>query len=194
MRAAVTTRYGPPEVLQIREVDKSVPKDNEVLIKVHATSVTVADTRMRGFRVPPSFWIPASQHPERAEGADLRRLRERRHLPVQLAKHYGAEVTGVCSTANLELVRSLGADRVIDYTREDLARDGAIYDVAFDAVGKARLRDCMRSLKKGGAYLQAVATPRMSARMRWAGLINGKRRSAGTPTKERTVWTFSASL
>lgn len=94
---------------------------------------------------------------------------------VQPAKHFGAEVTGVCNAANLELVRSLGADLVIDYAGEDLSKDGAIYDVVFDAVGKARLGNYMRSLKREGVYIQAVATPGMSARMRWAGPVRGKK-------------------
>ncbi len=78
---------------------------------------------------------------------------------MQLAKHLGAEVTGVCSTVNLDLVRSLGADRVIDYTKEDFSKEGGIYDVVLDAVGKSPLSASMRSLKKGGYYLQVLAPP-----------------------------------
>jgi NADPH:quinone reductase-like Zn-dependent oxidoreductase len=73
---------------------------------------------------------------------------------VQLAKSFGADVTGVCSTKNVELVRSLGADQVIDYTREDFTRNGETYDVIFDAVGKTSFRHCRRSLKPGGAYCE----------------------------------------
>ncbi len=75
---------------------------------------------------------------------------------VQLARHFGAEVTGVCSTTNLELVRSLGADKVIDYTKEDLAKSGETYDIIFDTVGKSPFSGCIRSLKKKGSYLRAV--------------------------------------
>jgi NADPH:quinone reductase-like Zn-dependent oxidoreductase len=76
---------------------------------------------------------------------------------VQLAKHFGARVTGVCSTANLDLVRSLGADEVIDYTQEDFSRAGRVYDVIFDTVGKSGFRRSMRSLKRGGCYVFAAS-------------------------------------
>jgi NADPH:quinone reductase-like Zn-dependent oxidoreductase len=78
---------------------------------------------------------------------------------VQLARSFGAEVTGVCSTTNVELVKSLGTDQVIDYTKEDFTRSGETYDLIFDTVGKSSLAECLRSLKKEGSYLQAVAGP-----------------------------------
>jgi NADPH:quinone reductase-like Zn-dependent oxidoreductase len=105
---------------------------------------------------------------------------------VQLASSFGAEVTGVCSTANVELVKALGVDTVIDYTQEDFSKSGVTYDVIFDAVGKSSFSGCMRSLKKEGIYLQAVATPALNVRMRWTALTSGKTLIGGTaiPTTE----------
>jgi NADPH:quinone reductase-like Zn-dependent oxidoreductase len=99
---------------------------------------------------------------------------------VQLAKYFGAEVIGVCSTANIDLVKSLGADRVIDYTKEDFTQKGEKYDVILDAVGKASFSGCMRSLKKEGTYLQVVAAPAKSIRMRLTGLTSSKTLIGGT--------------
>jgi NADPH:quinone reductase-like Zn-dependent oxidoreductase len=272
MRVIVCTKYGPPDVLQIKEIEKPVPKNNEVFVRVKATTVTQADTRVRGFRVPLSFWVPARfalgvTKPKRPVlgtelagvvegiGKDVRKFKEGdqvfaltghdlgcyaefRCVPedgvmvqkpvklsfeeaaaipmggltalhflrkgnvergqrvliygasgsigtyaVQLAKHFGAVVTGVCSTTNLDLVHSLGADKVIDYTKEDFSTEGGIYDVVFDTVGKSSLPASMRSLKKGGCYLQALAPPGVNIRMRWAAMTTGNRMVGGMMTE-----------
>jgi NADPH:quinone reductase-like Zn-dependent oxidoreductase len=246
MKAIVATKYGPPEVLQLQEVGKPTPKANEILVKVHATTVNVGDCRMRSFNVPPLFWLPARitlgftkpKNPifgmelageVEAVGQDVKRFKvgdqvfastfeenfgahaEYKCLPedgavvtkphnvsyeeattlplgantalyflkkgniqlgqkvlingasgsvgsfaVQLAKHFGAEVTGVCSTRNVELVKSLGADKVIDYTHEDFTKNSESYDIILDAVGKTTFSQCKSSLKNKGYYLHTV--------------------------------------
>ncbi len=273
MKAVVCTRYGPPEVLQFSDVATPVPKENEILVKVFATTVTVADFRCRSFTVPPSFWIPARlalglTKPKfgilgaevagnvETVGKNVRRfkkgdpifastghrfggyaeflcldpegkdivvapkpvnvtyeqaaavplggqtalyfIREAHIQPgqsvlingasgsvgtfaIQLAKHFGAVVTGVCGPTNLELVRSLGADHVIDYTREDFTKNGRRYDAVFDAVGKASVDDCVRSLTDDGTLLHAVATPDVVLFAQWATFRSRKKFVGGGP-------------
>lgn len=284
MKAVVYEQYGPPDVLEFREIEKPTPKDNEVLIKVSVTTVTVADSRVRGFIVPPSYWLPARialgmTKPKNAilgmelageiesVGKDVTRfkpgdqvfastiehgfsayaeykclpedgllakrpasvtceqattlpiggrtalyfLREANIQPgqkvliygasgsvgtfaVQLARYFGAEVTGVCSSANLELVKSLGADRVIDYTQEDFTQNGETYDVIFDTVGKASYTGCLKSLKKDGTYLQAMASPGIELRMRWTAMTSGKKLVGGGPPPKSEDLVFLKEL
>ncbi len=251
MRAVVCRRYGPPEVLEIQQVEKPVPKDHEVLIKVHATTVHRGDVRIRRFDVPRgqrlmarlvlgftrpknpilgmelagevesvgkdvtlfepgdgvfaftgwglgayAEYVCVREKPRRSLTKDgmlakkptnmtfeeaaagaatggvtaLRVLRKANirsgdevliygasgsvgTYAVQLAKSFGAHVTGVCSTANLDLVRSLGADRVIDYTQQDFTQGDETYDVVFDAVGKLSPSQAKAPLRKTGVYL-----------------------------------------
>ena len=246
MKAIVATKYGGPEVLQLREVQKPTPKDNELLIKVHATTVTAGDFRMRSFTVPPLFWLPARitlgftkpKHPifgmelageVEAVGKDvtkfkvgdqvfastltenfgayaeykcmpeqgmvakkpanmayeeaaavpigattgLRLLRKGNTLTsvrgqkvliygasgsvgtyaIQLVRYFGAEVTGVCSPANLDMVKSLGADQVLDYTKEDFSSREERYDLIFDTVGKFPKSKYSKALAPNGTYI-----------------------------------------
>lgn len=235
MRAVVHDRYGGPEVLRLEDVQQPVPKEDEVLVKVHATTVNRTDCGTRAAQPVISRVFTGLHRPKRrilgtelageveAVGLAVKEfkvgdqvfgmrsgahaeyvcVREDRPLApkpanmsfeeaaavcdgaiialtclsradvrkgrsiliygasgsigtaaVQLAKYFQADVTAVCNTKNLELVRSLGADQVIDYTQEDFTKNGKTYDVIFDAVGKHSFRRCRRSLRPGGTYIE----------------------------------------
>ena len=246
MKAIVCTKYGSPDVLQLKEVEKPAPKEDEVLIRVHAATVTRGDVMLR--KLHPLLFLPLLLFGTRRKkipghefagviesaGKAVKRFREGDQvfgtttglnvganaeyvcLPeewpsgvvvikpanmsyeeaaavpvggmaalyilnkggilrgqkvliygasgsvgtyaVQLARYFGAEVTGVCSTANLELVKSLGADQVIHYTREDFTKSGEMYDVLFDAAGKTSFSRCKIALKKEGSYLSVKSS------------------------------------
>ncbi len=110
---------------------------------------------------------------------------------VQLARYYGAEVIGVCSTTNLELVKSLGADKVIDYTKEDFTKNGETYDIVFDAVGKSSFSRCKGSLAQEGVYLSAVMLP---VQQRWLSMTTGKKVIGGTAIEKTENLIFLKEL
>lgn len=270
MKAIVWTKYGSPDVLQLQEVEKPTPKDNEVLIKVHAATASTADTEFRRLKLPLLFAIPLRLYigfkkPNRitilgtefageigSAGKDVTRYKpgdqvfgytglamgtyaefmclaekssgmagvlakkpvnmsyeEAAAVPfgglealhslgkanvqrgqkvlivgaggsigtwtVQLAKLYGAEVTGVDKPGKFEMLRLIGADHVIDYTREDFTKNGETYDAILDTIGKSPFSGSIRSLKENGTYFNANPGLLGGVRRRWASKRSGKK-------------------
>jgi NADPH:quinone reductase-like Zn-dependent oxidoreductase len=275
MKAIVYEKYGPPEVLQLKEVERPVPKDNEVLIRVYAATVGLSDlmtrkgapflTRFFTGLVRPKNPILGAEFAGEIEavgndvklfkkgdqvfGADLSGLgayAEYKCLPedgvlaikpanvtwaeaapvcgalaawnfltdqatiqrgqkvlingasgsigttaVQIARYFGAEVTGVCSTTNLELVKSLGADQVIDYTQEDFTKSGQTWDVIFDAENKSSFSQCKGSLTQKGVYLKTFPGLTILLQMLWTSKIGSKKAKISAtglrPVPERLI-------
>ena len=272
MKAVVYTEYGPPDVLQLKEIEAPAPKDNEILIRVYATSVNIGDIWARNFKaitpsrftMPFPLWLPSRMYfgftkPKinilgsefagkvEAAGKDVKRFKkgdpvfgyrgqrmganaeylcmpekglvaikpanmtyeEAATVPygaltalsllrkvnmqrgqkvlingasggigsaaVQLAKYFGAEVTGVCGTPRLEFVKALGADKVIDYTREDFTKNGETYDLVFDILGKSSFSSCKNSLNRNGIYLLASFKMKQLFQMLWTSRTDGKK-------------------
>lgn len=283
MKAIVYERYGPPEVLELREVAKPTPKDNEVLIKTYATTVTTGDWRVRSLNVPVGFGLIGRlvlgvSRPRQPilgtelageielVGKDVKKFKtgdqvfafsgasmgchaEYKCMPedgavalkpanltydeaaaisfggttalnffrrgklqsgekvlvngasggvgtaaVQLARHFGANVTGVCSTANVELVRSLGANHVIDYTKEDFTRNGETYDVIVDIAGTAPFSRSKGSLKEGGRLLLVLGGLPDMLQIPWISLTSNKRVIAGPAAERAEDLRFLAKL
>jgi NADPH:quinone reductase-like Zn-dependent oxidoreductase len=284
MKAIVWTKYGPPDVLQLREVEKPTPQKDEILIRIVATTVTAGDSEMRSLKfpivlsIPMRIWlgfikpkgttIPGSELAGEIEaiGVDVKQFKvgdqvfgstgmgfganaeyiclpekpdgmeggvaikpanmtyeEAATVPfggrdalhflrkgniqsgqkilingaggsigtyaIQLAKHYGAEVTAVDSTRKLDMLRSIGADQVIDYTQEDFTKSGEIYDVIFDVVGTISFSRSGRSLKQNGTYLLANPGSQMVQGL-WTKMTSSKKvvMQTSSPTIEDLVF------
>jgi NADPH:quinone reductase-like Zn-dependent oxidoreductase len=291
MKAIVYTKYGSPDVLHFTEVAKPAPKDNEVLIRIHATPVNFGDLLARNFKsvtprqfnMPFFFWLPARlafgiRKPKKnilgsefageveAVGAAVTRFKpgdqvfgyrgqsmgayaeylcmpedgvlaikpanmtyaEAAAVPygaltalsllrkvnvqsgqqvlingasggigsaaVQLAKYFGAEVTGVCSTPRLEFVKALGADKVIDYTQQDFTRNGATYDLIFDILGKSSLARGKHSLKPNGRYLFASFKLKQLVQMLWTKIAGNQKVICALSSEKAADLTFIKEL
>ena len=267
MKAIVWTKYGDPEVLQFKEIEKPTPKDNEVLIKVHASTVSAGDCEMRnlnfpiymrvffrlyvGLRKPKRVTILGQELAGEVEsvGKDVKMFKkgdqifatpgfgayseyvcmpedgalaikpsnmtyeEATTVPtggcnslhffkkgnlqsghkvlingaggmigtfaVQHAKSLGAEVTVVDNSSKLDILRSIGADHVIDYTKEDFTQRGKKYDVIFDIVGKSSVSGCIKSLREKGIYVSAIPTPTLIFRGLWTSITSSKKVKTG---------------
>ena len=283
MKAIVYERYGPPDVLELKEVAKPTPKDNEVLIKTHATTVTSGDWRARSLDVPIGFGLISRLvfgvlRPRQpilgtelageveSVGKDVRKFKvgdpvfafggagmgchaEYKCMPedgavalkpvnltydeaaaisfggttaldffkrgklqngekvlvngasggvgtaaVQLAKHFGADVTGVCSTANVELVKSLGANHAIDYTKADFTEDGKTYDVIVDTVGMAPFFRSKDSLRERGRLLLVLGRLPDMLQIPWVSMTSSKKIIAGPATARSEDLRFLSEL
>ncbi len=287
MKAILWTEYGQPDVLELKEVEKPTPRDNEVLIRIYATTVTAGDCELRSLKLPIYFRLPLRMYvglrrPKRmailgqelageieSAGKDVKLFRkgdqvfaatgiglgayaeyiclpeksedgvmatkpanltyeEAAAVPsgglealhflrkgniqsgqkvlingaggsigtsaVQLAKYFGAEVTGVDSSGKLDMLRSIGADQVIDYTQEDFTKSGETYDVIFDVAGKGSFSGSMRSLKQDGRYLLAYAGLTQMVRGLWTSMTSSKRVVFGTASRKTEDLVFIREL
>jgi NADPH:quinone reductase-like Zn-dependent oxidoreductase len=258
MRAVIHDRYGPPEVLRLADVERPVPKDDEVLVRIRATTVSRTDCGLRSADMFISRFVTGLRRPKRkilgsdlagevaevgaavtefavgdhvfginpwkfgthAEFICMRAKAALGHMPagmtfeeaaavcdgailalnalrpadlregqriliygasgsigtagVQLARYFGADVTAVCNTKNFELVRSLGADELIDYTQEDFTKTDRAYDAIFDSVGKQSFKRCRGSLKRGGVYIATDHLHNLALAL-WTARIGDKR-------------------
>lgn len=283
MKAIVYTNYGAPDVLKLKEVEKPISKDNEVLVKISATSVTSGDARIRSLNVPFGFKLitrlvfgisgprkpisgfefagkieavgknvkqfkegdkvfgssdkfscnaefvtisedgvlatkPSNMTYEEAAAVPFGALSSLVYLrdfgkiqsgqkvlingasgglgtfAVQLAKNFGAEVTGVCSGSNVEMVKSLGADNLVDYTKEDFTKNGETYDIIFDTVGKISFSNCKNSLNQNGRFLLAVAGIPEYLQVLWTMIIGSKKAVAGVALNSKEDLIFVKEL
>ncbi len=273
MKAIVYTKYGSPDVLHLEEIEKPIPQDNEILVKIHATTVNYGDLVARKFshvspgefNMPTPLWLPArlsfgwskprnpilgSEFAGEVEtvgkdvtkfkpgdqvfgytGQNMRTYAEYRcvgenesiaFMPanmnyaeaatipygaimamgllqkaniqsgqkvlingasgaigsaaVQLAKYYGAEVTGVCGTPRLQFVKALGADKVIDYTKEDFTQSSETYDLIFDVLGKSSFARCKRVLAENGRYLLVSFKTKQLLQMLWTSISGSQQK------------------
>ena len=260
MKAMISTKYGGPEILQLQEVDKPVPKDNEILVRIYAGTITSAETMMRtGYPLIGRLFMGILKPKNRISGTgfageiesigknvklfkkgdkvfgeslvtfgtyaeyvcveeegiitsmpenlrneedavvcdgaitsmnflkNLANIQSGQSIlingasgslgtaAVQLAKHFGASVTGVCSTRNIEMVKSLGADNVIDYKKVDFTKNGKTYDVIYDTIGKSSFKKCKNSLTEKGIYMSPVLDFSLLLQMIWTSIFGNKK-------------------